>query len=190
MNTEQLSFDLKEKKTLIAIARKALEDYAAGRTQEAPEPSQLPKSLLMACGVFVSLYYKKKLRGCVGHFQASSPLFQTVYEMAIVTATKDTRFKPVKASEVNGISIELSVLSPLKRISKPEEIELGTHGIYIKKGFNTGTYLPQVAEREDWSAIDFIEHCAQYKAGLKPGEWQKAELYTYTALVIKENDVS
>lgn len=190
MKTEKLSLSQDEKKTLLLIARHALEKHIKGEKTESISPARFSDDLHKPCGAFVSLYRKGKLRGCVGRFIASAPLFQTVAEMAVAAAVNDTRFKPVKAIELKDIKIELSVLSPLKRIKGPEEVKLGTHGIYIKKGFRTGTYLPQVAIGEDWSVVDFIEHCAQYKAGLDPGEWRQAELYTYTALVINENDVA
>jgi AMMECR1 domain-containing protein len=78
------------------------------------------------------------------------------------------------------------VLTPLKRIKSPDEFNLGKQGIYIKKGNQTGTFLPQVAAQTGWSKDEFLGHCAQDKAGIGWNGWKSAELYTYEAVVFSE----
>ena len=106
--------------------------------------------------------------------------------MAIAAATQDYRFDPVLSGEVDDIEIEISVLTPLKRIKSADEFVLGKQGIYIKKGNQTGTFLPQVADTTGWNKVEFLSHCAQDKAGIGWNGWKSAELYTYEALVFKE----
>ncbi len=189
-NDDQELLDNEEKKTLLQIARKTLEESILSKRQYRLKNTTLNDKLHKPLGAFVSLYINDKLRGCVGRFQTSVPLYQTIQDMVISAATKDTRFDPVRKSELKKITIEISVLSELKRIQSPDELIVGKHGIFVKKGKQSGTYLPQVVISENMTATDFIEHCAQYKAGLNPGEWHHAELYTYTACVFSENMLS
>ena len=106
--------------------------------------------------------------------------------MAIAAATQDHRFNEVQADEISQLKIEISVLTPLKRIKSADEFILGKQGIYIKKGYSSGTFLPQVATQTGWTKEEFLGHCAQDKAGLNWNEWKTAELYTYEALVFGE----
>ena len=108
--------------------------------------------------------------------------------MAISSSTKDYRFSSVEKEELSKIEIEISVLSPLKLIKSIDEIELGKHGIYIKKGFSSGTFLPQVAKETGWTKQQFLGHCAQDKAGVGWDGWKDAEIYIYTADVFSEKE--
>ena len=109
--------------------------------------------------------------------------------MAIASATQDYRFSPVTPEEIPGLEIEISVLTPLRRIHSIDEIQLGKHGIYIKKGYNSGTFLPQVASETGWTKEEFLGHCAQDKAGLGWNGWKDAELYVYEAIVFGEKEL-
>jgi uncharacterized protein (TIGR00296 family) len=106
--------------------------------------------------------------------------------MAVASSTRDTRFNPVKSDEMATLRIEISVLTPLKKITSPDEIILGKHGIYMKKGYNSGTFLPQVAKSTGWTKEEFLGHCSRDKAGMGWDGWKTAELYTYEAIVFKE----
>jgi len=106
--------------------------------------------------------------------------------MAIASATKDNRFSRVTAKEIDELHIEISVLSPLKKIENSDEIVLGKHGIYIKKGYNAGTFLPQVATETGWNLEEFLGHCSQDKAGIGWDGWKEAELFTYEAFIFSE----
>ena len=140
-------------------------------------------------GVFVTLHTKDgSLRGCIGNFVSAKPLYKTVQEMAISSAFRDPRFPPVRLNELENLTVEISVLSPMKKIDDASEIELGKHGIYIKKGFRSGTFLPQVATDTGWSLEEFLGHCSRDKAGLGWEGWKTADLYIYTADVFGEED--
>ena len=176
-----------ERAELLQIARSTLEHILA---KEEP-PEFVPKSerLREKRGVFVTLTNQGRLRGCIGHFPADTPLYKIVSQMAIAAATQDFRFyyNPVTLKELAQIRIEISVLSPMKRITDVNQIRMGVDGIYIKQGAQAGTFLPQVATETGWSRDEFLSHCCQDKAGLPPDCWKKgAEIYTYTATVFHE----
>ena len=140
-------------------------------------------SLQRKCGAFVSLHKSGRLRGCIGHFGEDVPLYEIVAEMARAAAFQDPRFSPVTRDELNDLDIEISVLTPMRRIQSLDEFELHRHGIYIRKGYRSGTYLPQVADEVNWTKEEFVSHCSQDKAGLGWNGWKDAELYVYEAIV-------
>ena len=114
------------------------------------------------------------LRGCIGSFTGSGPLVDTVREMAVSASTRDPRFPPLSEAELGEVDLEISVLSPLRPVSDPNEIEVGRHGIFITRGFHSGVLLPQVASEYGWDRETFLEHtCA--KAGLPADAWRDAD---------------
>lgn len=181
------SLSSNDKQELLIIARKTLESKIGGATGFRLPSDGISESLMAQCGVFVSLHKHGELRGCIGRFSADMPLYKLVSEMAIASALNDYRFSPVKASELNDIEIEISVLTPMQKISDTSEIVLGKHGIYIKSGNCAGTFLPQVAEQTGWSLEEFLGHCSRDKAGLGWEGWKKADVYVYEAIVFDES---
>ena len=179
----------KEKITLLEIARNTIEKYINKTKFPKIDESKLSEDLLTNCGAFVTLHKNHSLRGCIGRFTADEPLYKVVQKMAIASATQDYRFPKVKPSEINKIDIEISVLTPLKKINSIDEIEMCKHGIYIKKGGASGTFLPQVAKETGWTKEEFLGHCARDKAGLDWDGWKDAEIYIYEAYVFSESDV-
>jgi AmmeMemoRadiSam system protein A len=113
------------------------------------------------------------------------PLREIVAEMARAAAFEDPRFRPVTRDELPDIDIEISVLTPMRRIHSLDELELHRHGIYIRRGYRSGTFLPQVADEVNWTKEEFVGHCAQDKAGIGWDGWKApdAELYVYEAIV-------
>lgn len=184
------SFTSDEKILLLQIARKTVEKYVRERRVPDDDPSRYSENLKVHAGAFVTLKEHGELRGCIGRFTSDMPLYRLVREMAVASSTEDTRFEPVKSAEISEIEIEISVLSPLKRISSTDQIILGKHGIYIKKGHSSGTFLPQVATETGWTIDEFLGHCARDKAGIGWNGWKDAELYTYEAIVFSEKDLS
>ena len=170
-----------EKRMLKEIALTSIKDSLDGK----PISHHLPLTshLLEKCGAFVSLHKHGRLRGCIGHFGEDVPLHEIVAEMARAAAFEDPRFMPVTADELSDIDIEISVLTPMRRIQSLDEFELHRHGIYIRKGYRSGTYLPQVADEVNWTKEEFVSHCAQDKAGIGWDGWKDAELYVYEAIV-------
>jgi len=176
-------------KKLLSIARDAIVKYVARKEIPPIDTSGLSQTAKMNGGAFVTLRKNGELRGCVGRFEAAEPLYKVVQEMAIAAATEDYRFEPVQAGEVAGLEIEISALTPMRRISSIDEIELGKDGVYIRKGNRSGTFLPQVEEETGWSKEEFLGHCAQDKAGLGWDGWKDAEIYVYRATVFSEKEL-
>ena len=175
-----------ERAQLLQIARKSI-DYELARKTDLPyDSTKMGLALQQHCGAFVTLHKGGKLRGCIGNLIGYKPLYQTVASMARAAAFEDPRFYPVKESEMKDIDIEISVLSPLRKIQSIDEFQLGRHGIYMIKGEHRGTFLPQVAEETGWTKEEFLGHCARDKAGLAWNGWKDAELYVYEAIVFGE----
>ncbi len=183
-----LGFSLsdKEKKELLAIARKTVEQYVKNHRKPDLDARKLSSSIKAKGGAFVTLRKNGDLRGCIGHFEADKSLVEIVQDMAIASSTQDYRFSPVEPDEIPRLEIEISVLTPMRRIASIDEIVLGKHGIYIRKGFNAGTFLPQVATETGWTKEEFLGHCAQDKAGIGWNGWKDAEIFVYEALVFGE----
>ncbi|MBP6979289.1 MAG: AmmeMemoRadiSam system protein B [Bacteroidales bacterium] len=177
-----------DRRQLLQIARQTVESYVKNHRTPDLKPEDLGTDLKVPSGAFVTLHKNGNLRGCIGRFNPDEPLYKIVQMMSIASATQDSRFKPVSVDELDEIDIEISVLTPLKKISSIDEIILGKHGIYIKKGFTSGTFLPQVATETGWTKEEFLGHCARDKAGLGWDGWKDAELYTYEAIIFSEKE--
>jgi MEMO1 family protein len=184
------NLNLKEKKTLLTIARNTITEYIEHHKTPPVDTGDFSPNLKMHSGAFVTLKENGELRGCIGRFSADEPLYRVVQEMAIAAATEDNRFPQVVEKEITKIEIEISVLSPMKKIGSPDEIVMGRDGIYIKKGWHSGTFLPQVATETGWTREEFLGHCSRDKAGIGWEGWRDAELYTYQAAVFSESSIS
>lgn len=178
-----------QKQTLLKIARDNVRASVTG--QDAAEPQSTDRQLTARCGCFVTLKNAGRLRGCLGQFTSESPLIELIAQMAKASATGDPRFfsDPVTAEELDKLHIEISVLSPLKRTDQPLDLQLGTDGIYIKKGGDSGCFLPQVATETGWTREEFLSNCCSHKAGLAPDAWKDAqtEVYLFTAEIFGAN---
>lgn len=183
-NSFELSFD--EKHKLIEIARSTVTEYLNSGKVQKIDISSLTDNLKKEIGAFVTLTKNAKLRGCIGRFMPNQALWSVVQDMAIAAATEDSRFSPLTADELDNINIEISVLTPLQKVKTIDEIEIGRDGIYIKKNFNSGTLLPQVASDNNWDKLQFLEYCSQHKAGIGKDGWKDAELFIYQAIVFHE----
>lgn len=171
---------------LLGIAHETIETYITQGKIPAEKTEHLSPVLLTHAGAFVSLYKKGQLRGCIGRFEPNEPLYKVVQAMAVSSSTQDYRFSRVEVEEIPDLKIEISVLTPLKRIASADEIVLGKHGIYIKKGSRSGTFLPQVALSTNWTVEEFLGHCSRDKAGIGWDGWKTAELYTYEAIIVSD----
>ena len=176
-----------EKKTLLRMARETLTGYL--KSGRMPAYSVTEPGLLQKAAAFVTLRRRDgDLQGCIGRLDDAEPLYCTVQECAVSAATRDCRFTPVShVAQLNDLVIEISALSPFRRISDVQEIEVGRHGLLIRKGFNSGLLLPQVASERNWSRDEFLRAICM-KAGLPPNAWQQAELSVFTAEVFEEED--
>jgi AmmeMemoRadiSam system protein B/AmmeMemoRadiSam system protein A len=185
--TDEFILSGEDKKILLNLARETISEYIRKGTLSEIDRTKLSPTLNTLCGAFVTLNKNQSLRGCIGRFDANEPLWKVVQSMAVAAATQDYRFSRVQLKEIGQLKIEISVLTPLKRIRSADELILGKHGIYIKKGNSSGTFLPQVATQTGWTKEEFLGHCAQDKAGIGWEGWKNAELFTYEALVFGED---
>ncbi len=176
------------KQQLLQIARASVKAAVAGATL--PQVEESHPELQGQQGCFVTLKNSGMLRGCLGNFHSSKPLYQLVNEMARASAVDDSRFtsNPITAAELPQLDIEISILSPMQRLDNPLELELGTHGIHIRQGMAVGCFLPQVATETGWTKEQFLTHCCSQKAGLPPTAWQDptTEVSIFTAEIIGE----
>ncbi|MDP4281902.1 MAG: AmmeMemoRadiSam system protein B [Bacteroidota bacterium] len=184
------SFNDKDKMEMLSIARSTLEQNIKQHKKPVFDTAGFSPALKVHAGAFVTLTEGGQLRGCIGRFTADEPLYDVIIEMAIAAATQDERFPQVEPTEVDNIKIEISVLTPMKKINSIGEIVLGKHGIYIRKGHMAGTFLPQVAKETGWTKEEFLGHCARDKAGIGWDGWKTADIYTYEAIVFSESEFS
>lgn len=185
--SEQLS--TAERKTLLELARDAI----ARRLGLEPSTKDHPVSaqLDLSSGAFVTLHKKGRLRGCIGRFTSTGPITETVQEMAEAAAFEDPRFPPLDRRELADIDLEISVLTPMRRVGHVDEIEVGRHGIYIIRGVHRGVLLPQVATEHQWDRETFLDNTC-LKAGLPQDAWRdgKTEIYVFSAEVFGEKNLA
>jgi len=170
-----LSLFEEEKIELKKLAKNAIEAVLFGKQSET---LHIPERLKEKGGAFVTIKKKGDLRGCIGYIHAALPIYQTVKEAAIQAAFHDPRFDPVDRKEWKDINIEISVLTPMKKIEDTAEIEVGIHGLYVEKGYNSGLLLPQVATEYNWDRMTFLENTC-YKAGLAKNAWKSKDTNIY-----------
>ena len=186
--TGSFFFNESEKKLLFDIARKSITAKLDGAKKIEPDGKKMPEKLKMNYGAFVTIKLNGNLRGCIGRFISSDPLYEVVSASALSSAFEDPRFTPLTKEEYAKSEIEITVLGPLQKISGPDEIVLGKHGIYIKKDFRSGTMLPQVAIEQGWSTEQFLGFTSRDKAGIGWDGWKTAELFVYEGVVLEEKN--
>ena len=171
-----------EKKVLHQIARAAIEKRL-GR-DKFPEADLSGEHLRENRGAFVSLHKRGQLRGCIGTIQPAKPLHRVVEDMAAAAAFEDSRFSPLSLEELKDVELEISALTPLEKVKDIEDIEVGKHGLYIRKGFYSGLLLPQVATDYNLNRQAFLEETCR-KAGLPRNAWKEkgTELFMFSAEV-------
>jgi AmmeMemoRadiSam system protein A len=186
-----MDLSLEEKKILLEIARRTIESSV--QHQPIPDFEEVYKitpSLELKAGAFVTIEIGRRLRGCVGYIQSHEPLYDTVSRAAISAAMHDNRFTPLTKTELKDIELEISVLSPMKKIDDTNSIVPGEHGLMIESGFYHGLLLPQVATEYAWDRETFLEQTC-VKAGLPKSAWKQPEtvIYSFTALVFNEEEL-
>ncbi|MDY7031909.1 MAG: AmmeMemoRadiSam system protein B [Thermodesulfobacteriota bacterium] len=181
-----LGLNKEEKKTLLHIAKTTIECKA--KKQEVPEFHITSDVLREKRGAFVTLHKRGGLRGCIGNIRGNNPLYMTIRQMASAAAFDDPRFPPVTKEELADLDIEISVLTPLRIVEDVGEVEVGKHGIYIEKGYQSGLLLPQVATEQRWDRMTFLEQTC-YKAGLPKNAWREKDtrVYIFSADIFSED---
>lgn len=165
-----------DKDVLINIVKRTIQCKLDG--SNAPEFHVESETLKEKRGAFVTLKKDGQLRGCIGYIEANRPLYRTIEEIAVVSAFNDPRFSPLRRDELERLTLEISVLTPLAIINDINEIEVGVHGIYIVRGYRSGLLLPQVAIEYKWDRLTFLEETC-YKAGVSSNAWKKKDTKIY-----------
>jgi hypothetical protein len=179
--SSEFALTAEEKGELLKLARQAINEFI-GQNKVVEYKTQ-NMNFLSSKGAFVTLKEKGLLRGCIGYIEPVYPLYQTVIQTAILAACRDPRFPPVSAEELDDLEIEISVLTPLKKIDSPKVVEVGKHGLVISQGDKKGLLLPQVAVENHWSREIFLNE-ACLKAGLPVDAWKSgADIYIFEAIV-------
>lgn len=186
-NMGEFNLNNEEKQVLLKIARETLENHLQGK--KVPSFKIGSNNLKEKRGAFVTLKEHGELRGCIGRIVADEVLYKVISQMAIEAATGDPRFSPVQYAELKNIEIEISVLTPFVEVKSLDEIEVGKHGLMIRKGFYSGLLLPQVPGEWGWDKQTFLEQTC-HKAGLPTNAYKdkSATLYKFSAIVFGEKE--
>ena len=173
-----------DERACLDLARRALGHYfETGGLLPAPGK---PLRLKETRGAFVTLNVDGELRGCVGYPLPVRPLDETIIEMAVAAASRDTRFEPLRPEELGRLKIDVSVLGLPEPVADPSEVVVGRHGIIVSKGFLRGLLLPQVPVEHGWDRETYLDHGC-LKAGLPRDAWRRgAKIEVFTAQVFSE----
>lgn len=178
-----------DRQALLQVARATVEAELGLRSE-----AEVPKCQVFGTygGAFVTLWVAKRLRGCIGSFARTETIVETVREVTRSSLT-DPRFvfHPITPPDLPKLNIEISVLSDLEPTSDPTSLEIGHHGIVVRRGSRSGCFLPKVATDHDWSAEEFLSQCCSAKAGLAPDAWRDpaTQVLLFTADVFSEEQI-
>ena len=177
-------YSAEERALLLRLAHQSIEAALDNRSLDLQSPSP---HLDEERGAFTTLYVGGQLHGCVGYVFPVASLYRTIAETARAAAFEDPRFPTLSKVDLAALKVDISVLSRLFAI-KPEEVEIGPHGLLISMGYRRGLLLPQVPVEHGWDRITFLQQTCQ-KAGLPPDAWQSgAKLEAFTAEVFGEDE--
>jgi AmmeMemoRadiSam system protein A len=171
-----------EREILLKLAHRAIEARLRGDPFEFTPPTP---HLAEDRGAFTTLHLDRALRGCIGYVVPVAPLYRTVAETAMAAAFDDPRFDPVTEAEAGELKVEISVMSKLFPI-RPEEVEIGKHGLLVSFERRRGLLLPQVPLEHGWDRETFLNETCR-KAWLPTDAWRLgAHLEAFTAEIFSE----
>ncbi len=156
---------------LLASARSTMAELQTSGRRHTVEAEPAPE-VAQRLGVFVTLYQEGKLHGCIGRCHDPEPLYQSIPRLTLSAALEDSRFAPLEPHE--RVAIEISVLSPMKRVGCPDQLIAGEHGGLLECGKHAGLLLPKVATEREWNASQFLE-ALSHKAGLRSGAYRQSD---------------
>ncbi|MBU1230356.1 MAG: AmmeMemoRadiSam system protein A [Proteobacteria bacterium] len=173
MEAFRLTLTPDEKQTLKELARLAIASRLTGRGPAAA-PAPATETLRRPLGAFVTLKRDGALRGCIGNLVGAGPLYETVWGMAQAAAFQDPRFNPLTPPELDGLEIEISIMGPLEPCPDPQLVEIGRHGLIMRRGARQGLLLPQVPVEWGWDREQFLAQTCR-KAGLPANAWREPD---------------
>jgi AmmeMemoRadiSam system protein A len=175
-----------ERDTLLDLARRSVTAHVTHAPPPAMPPAPGNAPWPQVSGVFVTLKRHRQLRGCLGTLDSHRSVVEDVARLAAEASSDDPRFSPMTPDELAGTTLEISVLGPLARVSAPDDIVIGRHGLVVEQGHRRGLLLPQVASERSWSVPEFLRQTC-IKAGLPTDAWERgATVYTFDAEVFGE----
>ncbi len=176
-----------DRRALLALARRTLERWFA--TGTLPLARGFSPAATRPQGAFVTLLERGQLRGCIGHMAEDLPLAQTVQSMALSAAFEDTRFPQLQPTELKDLEIEVSVLTPLRRVAGPRAVVIGRDGVQIRKAGRAAVFLPEVPVEQGWDLNALMENLC-LKAGLPKDAWTSgAEFWTFRSIMFRESEM-
>lgn len=187
MSALRMIESLEQQRQLLELAREA-----ASRALGQAEPASAVKPPIEGRfgGAFVTFWAGKRLRGCVGTFVSTEDIAATIQDVTR-SSLDDPRFAadPITAAELKDLEIEISILSDPNPTDDPLSLVPGTHGIIVRRGLQSGCFLPKVASERGWSAEEFLSTCCTMKAGLPADAWRESdtEVLLFTAQVFSES---
>lgn len=173
-------------RALVTAARQALERTLAKRIPADEVRLERYAELSRASGLFVTLRKHGELRGCIGRIETREPLASSVRAVALDAALRDSRFEPVKPEELDDLHVEVSVLTPPRKLDQPNDLVAGRDGVILEYQGRSGVFLPQVWEETGWTRMEFLRELASQKAGLPPDAWQRASLSVFQDQIFEE----
>lgn len=182
-----MKLTISEEKQLLNVAHHSILEQFMGHKISQRNLDDYPEALTKSSGAFVSIFTLSQLRGCIGQLKSTQAIVHLVAHLSREAARNDFRFTPIEKHETKDLSIEISILTPPRRIKSIKEIEIGKHGLYIQSGSHQGVLLPQVAFTQKWSVLQFLEFCSEHKAGLRKDGWKNAELFIFEACLIRSH---
>ncbi len=181
-----MSINISDRNFLLEIARNAIADHIT--QQETGSITGYPGSLNYKQGAFVTIRIMGELRGCIGTMETDQIIPEVIRHLSIQAAFRDWRFPPLSKSELPQLEIEISLLTPARKIDSHKNIILGRDGIIIKKWGHSAVFLPHVATDQGWSLKQTLAHLC-IKAGLSSDDWKKeAQFFTFQAQVFSDSD--
>jgi AmmeMemoRadiSam system protein B/AmmeMemoRadiSam system protein A len=193
-NTSDSSQTLKKHQgqALIKLARQTIAE-SLGKKSIPVDPRTLDDSAFQDHrGTFVTLTINKQLRGCIGNLDATESILAGIKRNAMNAAFHDPRFSALEARELDGVDIEVSILTepePLEYADSKElisKLQVHVDGVILRKGSASATFLPQVWEQLP-RPEQFLSHLCM-KAGLPADDWEKSrpKIMTYQVQYFEE----
>lgn len=187
------TLELSQGSWAVEYAREVVESTVADEPG-VPEPAAVDDVFEAERGVFVTLEKRGELRGCIGRPYPEQPALRAIREAASDAATQDPRFSPVSPSELESITVEVSLLTAPEVIDVgateiPKRVQVGRDGLIVRRGERRGLLLPQVPVDQGWGTEEFLDQTSR-KAGLPMGSWRDPDVNVerFTAEIFAETE--
>jgi AmmeMemoRadiSam system protein A len=166
-----MNLSIKDKHQLLSIARRGISTHLHQTAMTFSDDERGNERLQLTTGVFVTLTVNSALRGCIGALSSEFPLIDETLRQARNAAFHDPRFDALTPDELELITIGISVLTPSISVGNYADIQIGEHGIILRKAGRSAVFLPKVAAEQGWTLEETLSHLSR-KAGLVENAWK------------------